>query len=395
MLISNYLDDTIQLPESLIESVHNLGRRVDFSENVFLTWWMIDGWNQCVRVNGFRTKWKQINDERYFSLITKGDSRNEARRWLEDAGFIKIRKVTCKDGKLRNRRIRGKASQRYRTLRRTNYVPYRLIKKSLLDCVPCFTGPDQECQHTRANLGLLQRKPGESGKLKEKKGEKLTNRIHQSLIALTYNKGTVKRGRVVDRLFSPWTGARRDLRSLFTLNDDEIVGYDLRAAQPVLMASLAKDESMLMDCQSDQFFKGLADHLGYFDATGKVGPNQRKKAKGDFYPYVYGPIRKVTTRHPKAYEVQKWMRATYEKTAKYVDQSKGRFYKGFSRRMQNFEARVFVDGAFRQMNREGITALSLHDEICVGDSQQDQARAILHSHLTKNIYGGIFHLSGE
>ncbi len=377
----NLNENCIYVPQALLDAVHSTGFRIELAETVLLSWWMIDCWNaEQTRANRVH-KWKRIHDQ-YFIRINKTDeSRAKARRWLVDEGFIEIRQVVCQDGISRNRRIRGRECQSYRTKNARAYSRYPLAKKSVFDCLPCSTGSDEESKKTRENLGLLQLKDQGLGILKKKKIGRQANRDRQTLLTLIHNKGVVKRGRVVNRLYSPWTGLRKELRTLFTLDGQEIDSFDLQAAQPTLMASMAGDSKMLADCQSDAFYKGLAAELGL----------EREDGKNCFYPYVYGPIRKVGTKQPQALKIQEWMRDKYETAADFVDSRKtGRYYGLFSREMQNKEAAIFVDGIFRELNREDVVALTIHDSIFFGENDRDQVKAVTESHLREHIKDGLF-----
>lgn len=377
----NLNENCIYVPQALLDAVHSSGFRIELAETILLSWWMIDCWNtEQTRANRVR-KWKRIHDQYFIRINKTAESRAKARRWLVDEGFIEIRQVVCLDGVTRNRRIKGKECQSYRTKNARRYSIYRLAKKSVFDCLPCSTASDEESKKTRENLGKLTRKSSDSGNLKEKKTGRQANRDQQTLLTLIHNKGVVKRGRVVNRLYSPWTGLRKELRTLFTLDGQEIDSFDLQAAQPTLMASMAGDTKMLADCQSDAFYKGLAAELGL----------EREDAKDCFYPYVYGPIRKVGTTQPQALKIQEWMRDKYETSAKFIDSRKtGRYYGLFSREMQNKEAAIFVDGIFRELNQRGVVVLTIHDSIFFGEKDREEVRAVTENHLRKHIKDGLF-----
>lgn len=375
-------EDRINIPEALLDAAQEDRFRIEFTETLLLSWWLIDGWawGESDTVEG--KEWKQIHDCNFKNITTNNHSRAKARQWLEERGFIEIRKVDCPDGIKRNRREKGKFSQQYIALNPTSLIPYRLHCKTLDACLPVWTGKDQASQQTRTNIGKLSKKKKKTSIQEEKTTEKNRSRDQQSVLMLERNRGKVGRGYKVNRLYSPWTAARKVVRESFDLEGDLIASLDLRAAQPTLMAALAQDEKMLADCQSDTFYRGLADFIGAI----------RDDAKSSFYAYSFGPIRSVGTKQPQALEVQTWMRENYPETATFVDAKKQNDYRKFACEMQDREALIFVDGIFQELTEKGLTALTVHDSICFREQDREQATEIAMKHLNKHIKGGMFHL---
>jgi S-ribosylhomocysteine lyase LuxS involved in autoinducer biosynthesis len=373
---------TIYVPKKLIESAEWAGFRKDRLEVTYLFWWLIDSWSSTSEERETGRRWKQIHDSNFEAITRSRDTRAKTRSWLNKSGFIEIRQTSCKDGRLRPRRIRGKESQGYATLMHDDLVPYKPSSRALVEIFSVETGEDLECRITRENIGLLKRKKDLEWDLREIGEEKHRNRDQKSILLLEQNMGKVGRGQKVNRLYSPWTSARKPIRELFTLDGDEIASFDLRAAQPTIMATLAYDKEMLSDCKSDVFYTGLADYIG---AT-------RKDAKQAFYAYSFGPIRKDAAEHSVAYQTQQWMREQYPMTGRYVDSCKKGNYRSFSREMQNREAFIFVDCIFRQLADEGIPALTVHDSIYFKVRDLSRAKEIAEEHLDRQLGRGLYTL---
>lgn len=356
--------------------------RIDKMEATYLFWWLIDSWENNTTTRTGK-EWKQVLDK-HFEFITKSrETRAKIRAWLEENGFIEIRKTMCKDGTHRNLRIKNKTAQQYRTLEREEMVEYVLCSKTIQDCFSIAeTANDEASQQTRKNLGLLRKKENAWGKTQNTE-DRYRNRDQKALLTIENNAGSIKRGRKVDRLFSPWVTSRNAVRKLFTFGSDEIRSFDLQAAQPTLMGSLAKDEKLLGACLSDELYLGIARA---FDLD-------RDKAKKAFYSYSYGPIRKHGTRRPQALLVQQYISDNYPITANYVASQKRFDHCQFAIKMQNLEASIFVDGIFAELSRVGILALTVHDSIYVGTTHQEQTKEITEEHLNKHVFGGIFKIN--
>ena len=376
------MEESIFAPESLLTALKPF--RKDRQLATILFWWLIDGW-AISETDDDGIDWKPILD-RYFEPITKSTgTRAKARKWLEENGFIEIRKTVCDNGISRNLRIKGKTPQQYRVTSQGPLVPYVVQEKPVVDyLLYADTGSDAASQNTRKNLGLL-RKKEKTWEEEKNMDEKHWNRDQQSMILLENNLGKVGRGYKVNRLYSPFATARRPVRKLFKLGDEEIRAFDLRAAQPTLMGNLARDEKLLRACQSDELYQGIARAMGV----------SRDEAKQAFYCYSFGPIRTVRTGRPEALLVQEFMADNYPITASYVTSQKQPDHRKFAIQMQNLEASIFVDGIFAELSTIGIDALTVHDSIYVGDKDSQQARDVTEQHLKKNIIGGIFSIQED
>jgi len=222
------------------------------------------------------------------------------------------------------------------------------------------TSADHACEITRENLGKLKRKEG--SELAEP-----DNRERSSIFVLGNNLRNVNRGTKVNRLYSPWVVASKRVRKLFTLDGGEIVSLDMRAAQPTFVACFARDDQLLTACMEDKLYGGLMSHLSA----------QRDKTKKYFLAYLFGHIRKSTTGLTQAFEIQEYMAQLFPITANYVEKEKTPNFKNFARKLQNYEADIFVDGIFMELAHRNITALTVHDSISCQKSKVEECRQVM------------------
>jgi hypothetical protein len=372
--------DIIFVPELLLDQVRRCGFRSERIDTTLLFWWLIDGWSIT---DGTNDRWKRIHDTNFTGFTKNTNSRSNARKWLSTNGFIKIKMVVCKDGKERPERIKGQKSQSYAITHRSSIVPYRLASQNLATCISTFTANDNASQQTRRVLGLLKRKVEKNGEKTPKVLSFQDNRDLLSIFAIEHNLGSVKRGRLVDRLYSPWTGARKLIRSYFTIEGCEIRSLDLRAAQPMLMALLADDQTMSDACFDDSFYGDLSSALGL----------PREQAKKRFYHYSFGPNRNPHPTESEAYEVQEWMKSRFPIAANYVFTKKTGNYRKFAREMQNKEALLFIDGIYSEITKSDLPALTVHDAIYFKATDYQQIKQIIDKRLTQHFKNKKFALN--
>lgn len=375
--------DQILVPKLLLDNARSCGFRRERIETVLLIWWLVDGWPVT---DGTPDRWKCIHDRNFEGVTKNTSSRSKARKWLIENRFMKMKEVKCKDGIERPERIKGYKSQSYATNPLSDIVSYRLARKdSLATCITVYTANDDASQQTRRVLGLLKKKQYKNIENRQSVLQFRENRNCYSVLAIEHNLGTVKRGRVVNRLYSPWTGARKLIRSLFTIEDREIWSLDLRAAQPMLMAILANDRNMSEACFDDSFYGDLSSELEL----------PRKQAKNQFYCYSFGHNRTKPSIKNRAYEVQEWMKKKFPAAAKYVFSKKIVNYRAFAREMQNREAALFVDGIFSELTKYDLPALTVHDAIYYKDTDHQQVKTIAEQHLKKHFKRTKFALNEE
>ncbi len=391
----------IHVPEKLLDRIAIEGFRRERKDATLLIWWFIESqypFGDEDGENGDENGWKSINDRKHFKKLANNDeTRRNSRNWLEDKIFIAIKKVVCKDGVTRNFRIPGERSQQYKALGAEDLVSHEIPNRSVIDCLALpETSKDLACQITRENLAKLKRKercvlapPRDQDKYKQKEYNLAKyNRDLMSIAVLENNLGRVSRGTKVNRLYSPWVSARkheRNIRSMFTLDGEEIVSLDMRAAQPTFVANFAEDDELLTACMEDQLYSGLMSLLG----------KDRKETKTFFLTYLFGHIRKSTTECPEAFAIQEYMATKFPIAAKYVDKEKTPDYRQLARKLQNYEASIFVDEIFMELTKMNIPVLSVHDSISCQKSKAGECRGVMEKTIGIRIKCGKFMIKEE
>lgn len=391
----------IQVPKKLLDRIAVENFRIEREEATLLIWWFIESqypFGDEDDEDGNEEGWTSINDRKHFKKLANNDkTRTNCRNWLEAEGFIAIRKVVCKDGVTRNLRIRWKTSQQYKALGAEDLVSYEIPNRSVIDCLASpETSTDLACQMTRENLAKLKRKehcvlapPRDQDKYNPKEYNLAKyNRDLVSIEVLENNLGRVSRGAKVNRVYSPWVCARkheRNIRSMFTLDGEEIVSLDMRAAQPTFVANFAEDDELLTACMEDQLYSGLMSLLG----------KDRKETKKSFLAYLFGNIRKSTTETPDAFEIQEYMATKFPIAAKYVEQEKTLDYRQFARKLQNYEASIFIDEVFVELTKKNIPVLTVHDSISSTKSKARECREVMEESIRRRIISGKFMIKDE
>lgn len=379
--------NAIYVPEDLLERVEqSFGHNINTMERHLLIWFIIDSWPYS---GSSGNNWKTINDSR-FKLATKNpNDRKKTRDWLEENGFIKIKKFKVSGGPELNYYIPNEVSQSYSATGKGKLIPYELCKKEYWNRLDFHTADDLPCQITRENMGLLSKKNVEKPRYKDEETEKKKrNRDLSAQYKLVTNRGSVKRGTKVNRLTSAWTHGSKELRKEFLLDGCEIFYWDLKAAQPTLIAVMSEDRDLLRDCWcKDALYQGIKERLKVTD---------REVAKKAFMAYAYGKNRGDWYGHKKAYAVQEWMKERYPKAANYVTKiKKDNHYTLLNHRMQNMEAEIFVDGILKELYDKGLPALTVHDSIYVREHDKGIAKEIAHKHLGLFIPDGEYELGEE
>lgn len=366
--------EIIHVPEGLLDLAESeLKNRISI-ENRLLFWLIIDSWPYSDETGD---DWKAIHSDRFGAVTTNSRAFAEIHRWLENKGFIKIKKIRLNDGREVNYYKDGEVSMSYKALCEGNLVPYELISKTYWGTIECHTDKHPLCQVTRQNVGLLaevSREKLEYGSFDLEKKRK--NKDSHSLYKLNTNKGRVNFGHKVKRLYSPWASARGDVRERFTLDGAPIVSWDLKASQPSLMAVMAEDWELLADCKSDALYQGIMHLLGV----------DRDTAKKAYMAYAYGKNRGDWAGHRDAYQVQEWMKRTYPKAGQFVRRhKKDNHYAKLSCELQDMEAEIFVFGALQEMSNLGLPALTVHDALYVREQDAEIAEQMARKNLDKII----------
>ena len=144
------------------------------------------------------------------------------------------------------------------------------------------------------------------------------------------------------------------------------MSIDLQASQPTLIGLLAQDDAFVKACFNDELYAKI----------GELFATSRDEAKPIFLSYVYGPNREPNARNKLALAVQHYVAEQFPTAHAFIWQEKRRDYKAFARQLQNFEARLFLDGVLSEMKQRGIPALTAHDSIAVPESEYELALEI-------------------
>jgi len=195
--------------------------------------------------------------------------------------------------------------------------------------------------------------------------------------ALQFGSGKIRRGRRVNRLYSPWTSTPRELRSACSMNGEPLVSLDLQASQPTLIGLLAEDAAFSEACFNDELYLHIC----------RLFAVDREQAKPIFLSYLYGRNRKPTARNTQAFLVQQFVAERFPKTHAFIWQNKAIDHKAFACRLQNLEADLFLDGIYGEMMQKRIEGLTLHDSIAVPCSNLEPALEISREILGRKLKG--------
>ena len=130
-----------------------------------------------------------------------------------------------------------------------------------------------------------------------------------------------------------------------------MTSFDLRAAQPTLIGTLAGSLQFLRDSSSGKLYRDIGEALEV----------ERDAAKDACYAYAFGPNRKQTTKNKPALAVQELVEKNYPEVHRYVWKQKLTDYRKFACMLQDKEAELFVDKILKELIQINIPALSVHD----------------------------------
>lgn len=372
-----FSDTALLVPARLHSRVLQAGFRPERQTAIYLIY------DQIVQKCGLmKGKWTGISDRTFGNVVKNHTRKSLEKKWLEENGFIQIRKWKSEDGIVKNSRIPGKKCQEYRVIEQEGESLWvdlwnRKIKWTAI------TAPDAFCKYTRDVLAGVELDAGKVARICAGETEFSTLAVARRMAvlhwarALHFGTGAIHRGRRVNRLFSPWTSAPRELRKACFLAGEPISSVDLQASQPALIGSLAEDDAFLIACFNDELY----------GVVGRLFEVERNEAKQIVLSYIYGPNREQNARNKQAYLVQEYVATHFPKTHSLVWENKLRNYKAFARRLQNLEADLFVDGIFREMMHKRMPALTVHDSIAVPMSRQEEAVEICRRVLKKTLGG--------
>jgi hypothetical protein len=367
----------VLIPAGLRKAILSEGFRPERQTAMFLTYDVIV--QQC---SGSKGEWTSICDFAFENVVRNNTRKSEAKAWLFKKGFIDIKQWRATDGTLYNSKIPGIKCQAYKVIEQNEesmWVP--LWKRNVI--WSAVTPNDPLCQYTRTVLGAIQVDHSEVGRMWRGENEFSTlphprrNAIVRCARTLDNAAGTIKRGRQVSRLYSPWTCAPRELRKVCTLSGEPIVSIDLQASQLALIGVLARDDDFSHACVNDDLYRHVMTSRGVC----------RDEAKETVLSYVYGNNRTARSRNEGALHVQEYVANAFPKTHAFIWDSKIRSYNAFSQQLQNLEADLFLGGIFQQMIELRMSALTVHDSVAVPNSQEERALDIIREVLGEKLRG--------
>jgi hypothetical protein len=357
---------SLMVPSGLHDLVLRAGFRPERQTAIYLIYDAI-----AANCKQMKDKWTPIPDSTFRKLVKNHTRKSAEKKWLEENGFIQIKKWRSNDGSIKNSKIPGKLCQAYKLVEQEGECVWVDLWGREI-AWPSSTAGDRFSQYARKVLTQLEVDPiqlsrmcnGDSGYSVLPPARRIA--ILYWARVLHFGAGSIRRGRRVNRLFSPWTSAPRELRRVCRLSGEAIVSIDLQASQPTLIGLLAQDDSFVKACFNDELYTQI----------GELFATNRDEAKPIFLSYVYGPNREANARNKLALAVQHYVAERFPTTHAYIWQEKRRDYKAFARQLQNYEARLFLDGILAEMEQRGIPALTAHDSIAVPESQGELALQI-------------------
>lgn len=370
-------DTALLVPARLHSRVLQEGFRPERQTAIYLIYDLIV--RKCGLMKG---KWTHISDHSFGNVVKNHTRKSVEKRWLEENGFIQIKKWISKDGTVRNSRIPGRKCQAYRVVEQAGESVWVDLWKRTLEW-SSTTAPDALCEYTREVLGMIELDTGKVARICFGEAEFSALPLARRMAALHWARalhfgtGAIRRGRRVSRLYSPWTSAPRELRKACFMSGEPIVSIDLQASQPALIGLLAEDDDFLLACFNDELYCTVSDLFGV----------ERDEAKPIVLSYIYGRNRTEAARNKQAYLVQEHVARRFPKTHAFVWDNKLHDHTKFACRLQNLEADLFLGGIFGEMLRRRIPALTVHDSVAVPMSRQENAVEICRKVLGRRLAG--------
>ena len=372
-----FSDSSLLVPSRLHECVLRGGFRPERQAAIYLIYDVIA--QKCSRM---KAKWTRISDKSFGNVVKNHTRKSAEKKWLEENGFIEIKKWRSPDGTLKNSKIPGKQCQAYRLIEQEcECIWVNLWRRELV--WPTFTEGDQMCQYTRHVLNQIELDQAQIAAmcLGECDHSRLSPARKMAILhwarVLELGTGSVRRGRRVNRLYSPWTSAPRELRKACQLIGEAIATFDLQASQPTLIGVLAEDDAFSNACLSDELYGGICKLFGI----------NRDEAKPTFLSYIYGRNRTPKARNKRAFLVQQYVEEHFPKTHAYIWQRKQADHTQFACHLQNLEAELFVNALLATMKQKGIPALTVHDCLAVPESRLEEALEIAREILKPRLGG--------
>jgi hypothetical protein len=372
-----FSDNSLLVPAELHDAVIREGFRPERRTAIYLIYDVI--MQKCARMRG---KWAYICDRSFLNVVKNHTRKSAEKKWLEEKGFIQIKKWRSEDGTLKNSKIPGKKCQAYKLIeQKGGCVWVDLWERQL--AWTTYTEADRFCEYTRSVLAQVQVDHTLTASMCLGQAEYSAIPVARRMAILHWARtlqvgcGSIRRGRRVNRLYSPWTSTPRELRSACSLNGEPLVSIDLQASQPTLIGLLAEDAAFSQACFNDELYTHISELFGV----------DRETAKPIFLSYIYGRNRKPTARNSHAFQVQQFVAEKFPKTHAFIWQNKAIDHKAFACRLQNLEAHLFLDGIFDELMQMRAAALTLHDSVTVPCSLLEPALEISRKILSRKLRG--------
>jgi hypothetical protein len=372
-----FSNSALLIPAELHEAALREGFRPERRTAIYLIYDVI--MQKCARMKG---KWAYIPDQSFLKVVKNHTRKSAEKKWLEEKGFIQVKKWQAEDGTLKNSKIPGKKCQAYKLIeQKCECIWADLWERQVVWTT--HTENDRFCQYTRSVLDRIQVDDSLAASMCLGKAMYSALPVARRMVILHWARtlqfgcGSIRRGRRVNRLYSPWTSTPRELRGACSLNGEPLVSIDLQASQPTLIGFLAKDDLFCQACLNDELYSQI----------GKLFGVDRETAKPIFLSYIYGRNRKPTARNARAFQVQQFVADNFPETYAFIWQNKAIDHRAFACRLQNLEAELFLDGIFLEMMQRRLPALTLHDAITVPASNLDDALHICRATLADKLAG--------
>lgn len=372
-----FSDAALLIPAHLHDLVLREGFRPERQTAIYLIYDVIV--QKCSVMKG---EWTRISDQAFGNVVKNHTRKSAEKNWLEANGFIRIKKWRTQDGVVKNSKIPGRKSQAYKVVEQEGASIWVDLWKRKLNWSTSVSH-DPLCQYTHSVLRQIEVDKTTVARIcvGEREFSSLTAARRMAVLhwarTLHYGSGRIRRGQRVNRLYSPWTSAPRELRRACFLAGEPIVSIDLQASQPTLIGLLAEDDAFCAACIQDQLYPCI----GQLFAVG------REEAKPIFLSYVYGPNRVPTARNKQALAVQEYVASQFPKTHEYITNHKKPDHRAFARRLQNIEAALFLEGILGEIMQKKMIALTVHDSISVPESLGEQAVEISRRILATKMSG--------
>tara|TARA_Y100000593_G_scaffold35227_1_gene69019 strand:- start:246 stop:1490 length:1245 start_codon:yes stop_codon:yes gene_type:complete len=366
----------ITVPKKLLDAVVNEGWRIEKEEAVLLIWKLIQAWNAAKE-----EEFSYVADTEFQKITTRRQTLLNAKQWLLENSFLS--RVMDENGyaarKIPAKGKAGTCEQWQAHLTEAEQVTVALETKDCLCIYEAATPTEEICKYSADVQKQLIYKQTELqtylNEIEANTNEYKRVRVQNSARALHHKVVNAKRGQRVNRLFSTFTLAPRLTRRCFTLDSQEIVTIDLQAGQPTLLAAYAGDEALLQRCY---------DNLLYDDVQEITGAKDRDMAKIYWNRYCLGR-NYVESWKKDTLQIQKYVQNQFPVAFNYIWKAKMYGHKYLSHKLQNEEARLFVDVILQKLKTRDLAALTIHDSIACKETDKNLVLEIMQETLDREI----------